>query len=242
MKEVSLSELEIKIVNLIKKRNKSMTYHQLKHILEINDHTKVNELNDSLKKLELNKILYLNEYEEYQSFDKCQNINVGIVKVNKKGKVFVSTEKESIYIDEECLNGAIKGDIVLVRKNKAYKENSSKGIIKRIISRNKSQIIFDYINKEFVPYNWPHKININIADREMNIVDGSRILVDISLEKTNEKYNGKIVSVLGHKDDPDIDVKTIASNNGIIIDFKIESMNEANSINTYVKEEEIKKE
>ena len=35
MKEVSLSELEIKIVDLIKKRNKSMTYHQLKHILEI---------------------------------------------------------------------------------------------------------------------------------------------------------------------------------------------------------------
>lgn len=66
-----------------------------------------------------------------------------------------------------------------------------------------------------------------------------RVMIDISLEKTNNKYNGKIVSILGHKDDPEIDVKTIISNNGIIVDFKDEVLNEANKINTYVKEEEI---
>ncbi len=212
-----------------------MTFNQIKSILKIRKNEKLNE---SLKNLELNKVLYVNDYNEYQLFDKCQNINVGIVKVNKKGKIFVSTKKESIYIDENDLNGAIKGDIVLVKKKEVNKDNSSKGKIKRIIERGKNQIIFDYIDKKFVPYNWPCKMDINVLETP-NLVDGTRVIIDISLEKTNNKYNGQIVSILGHKDDPEIDVKTIISNNGIIIDFKEETINEANKINTYVTDNEI---
>lgn len=231
----NMSEEEISIIELIKRKKKSISFNQIKNELKINDLEKLSRL---LKNMEINKLLYVNKYNEYQLFDKCQNINVGIVKVNKKGKIFVSTKKESIYIDESDLNGAIKGDIVLVKKNEYCKENNSKGKIKRIIMRNKNQIIFDYIDKKFVPYNWPVNMEINVVNNK-NLVDGMRVMIDISLEKTNNKYNGKIVSILGHKDDPEIDVKTIISNNGIIIDFKDEVLNEANKINTYVKEEEI---
>ena len=235
MSENNLSDQEISIIDLIKARKKSMTFNQIKSILKIRENEKLNE---SLKNLELNKVLYVNDYNEYQLFDKCQNINVGIVKVNKKGKIFVSTKKESIYIDENDLNGAIKGDIVLVKKKEVNKDNSSKGKIKRIIERGKNQIIFDYIDKKFVPYNWPCKMDINVLETP-NLVDGTRVIIDISLEKTNNKYNGQIVSILGHKDDPEIDVKTIISNNGIIIDFKEETINEANKINSYVTDNEI---
>ena len=235
MSENNLSDQEISIIDLIKARKKSMTFNQIKSILKIRENEKLNE---SLKNLELNKVLYVNDYNEYQLFDKCQNINVGIVKVNKKGKIFVSTKKESIYIDENDLNGAIKGDIVLVKKKEVNKDNSSKGKIKRIIERGKNQIIFDYIDKKFVPYNWPCKMDINVLETP-NLVDGARVIIDISLEKTNNKYNGQIVSILGHKDDPEIDVKTIISNNGIIIDFKEETINEANKINNYVTDNEI---
>ena len=235
MSENNLSDQEISIIDLIKARKKSMTFNQIKSILKIRENEKLNE---SLKNLELNKVLYVNDYNEYQLFGKCQNINVGIVKVNKKGKIFVSTKKESIYIDENDLNGAIKGDIVLVKKKEVNKDNSSKGKIKRIIERGKNQIIFDYIDKKFVPYNWPCKMDINVLETP-NLVDGTRVIIDISLEKTNNKYNGQIVSILGHKDDPEIDVKTIISNNGIIIDFKEETINEANKINNYVTDNEI---
>ena len=235
MSENNLSDQEISIIDLIKTRKKSMTFNQIKSILKIRENEKLNE---SLKNLELNKVLYVNDYNEYQLFDKCQNINVGVVKVNKKGKIFVSTKKESIYIDEHDLNGAIKGDIVLVKKKEVNKDNSSKGKIKRIIERGKNQIIFDYIDKKFVPYNWPCKMDINVLETP-NLVDGTRVIIDISLEKTNNKYNGQIVSILGHKDDPEIDVKTIISNNGIIIDFKEETINEANKINNYVTDNEI---
>ena len=235
MSENNLSDQEISIIDLIKARKKSMTFNQIKSILKIRENEKLNE---SLKNLQLNKVLYVNDYNEYQLFGKCQNINVGIVKVNKKGKIFVSTKKESIYIDENDLNGAIKGDIVLVKKKEVNKDNSSKGKIKRIIERGKNQIIFDYIDKKFVPYNWPCKMDINVLETP-NLVDGTRVIIDISLEKTNNKYNGQIVSILGHKDDPEIDVKTIISNNGIIIDFKEETINEANKINNYVTDNEI---
>ena len=130
----NMSEEEISIIELIKRRKKSISFNQIKNELKINDLEKLSRL---LKNMEINKLLYVNKYNEYQLFDKCQNINVGIVKVNKKGKIFVSTKKESIYIDESDLNGAIKGDIVLVKKNEYCKENNSKGKIKRIIMTRK---------------------------------------------------------------------------------------------------------
>ena len=77
MSENNLSDQEISIIDLIKARKKSMTFNQIKSILKIRENEKLNE---SLKNLQLNKVLYVNDYNEYQLFDKCQNINVGIVK------------------------------------------------------------------------------------------------------------------------------------------------------------------
>ena len=84
MIENSLSELEISIINLFKKNKKSISLNQIRNSLNIKGSDSLNELKKTLKNLEINKKIYANEHDEYQLFDKCNNINVGIVKLNKK--------------------------------------------------------------------------------------------------------------------------------------------------------------
>ena len=47
--------------------------------------------------------------------------------------------------------------------------------------------------------------------------------------------------MIGHKDDPQLDIKTIVSKNGVVIDFSKESLEQTEKIPDYVSEEEIQK-
>ena len=241
MENSELSELEDKIVELLTKSHKSLTYKKIKRELRIFSEESEKKFINSLKKLETEGYIYLNEYDEYQLFPKNNQLSIGEVKKNIQGKVYVRVGQNNVFISESHINGALPGDIVIVKRCNYKVQGNSRGEINKILKREKGTLVFDYINNELVPYEWPGNIEVNISEKELRkLVEGSRILVKISLEKTDDKYNGKIISVLGHKDDPEIDVKTIVSNHNVVIDFSEEAMKQAEEINTYVTEEEIK--
>ena len=241
MENSELSELEEKIVELLTKSHKSLTYKKIKRELRILSEEAEKKFNSSLIKLETEGYIYLNEYDEYQLFPKNNQLSIGEVKKNIQGKVYVRVGQNNVFISESHINGALPGDIVIVKRCNYKIQGNSRGEINKILKREKGTLIFDYINRELIPYEWPGNIEINVSEKELNkLVDGSRVLVKISLEKTNDKFDGKIVTVLGHKDDPEIDVKTIVSNHNVVIDFSEDAMKQAEKIHTYVTEEEIK--
>ena len=241
MENSELSELEEKIVELLTKSHKSLTYKKIKRELRILSEEAEKKFNSSLIKLETEGYIYLNEYDEYQLFPKNNQLSIGEVKKNIQGKVYVRVGQNNVFISESHINGALPGDIVIVKRCNYKIQGNSRGEINKILKREKGTLIFDYINRELIPYEWPGNIEINVSEKELNkLVDGSRVLVKISLEKTNDKFDGKIVTVLGHKDDTEIDVKTIVSNHNVVIDFSEDAMKQAEKIHTYVTEEEIK--
>ena len=236
-----LSELEEEIIEIIKEAHKNLTYKRIKKALHIYSEESEKNLIEALLKLETEGHIYLNEYDEYQLFSKCNQLAIGEVRRNSQGKVYVRVGENNIFLPESHLAGAIAGDIVVVKRANFKVDGNSRGQIDKILKREKGTLIFDYINGELVPYNWPAVIQINIPEYELKkLIDGSRVLVKISLEKVDNKYNGNIVTILGHKDDPEIDVKTIVSNHNVVIDFSNDAMKQANSINQYVTEDEIK--
>lgn len=240
MENSELSELEENIVDLLTKTHKNLTYKRIKREMHIYNENSEKILIESLDKLQTKGYIYLNEYDEYQLFSKCNQLAIGEVKKNIQGKVYVRVGENNIFIADSHLNGAITGDLVIVKRCNYKIQGNSRGEIDKILKRQKGTLVFDYVNGELVPYEWPGTIEIHISEKELSkLVDGSRILVKIDLEKTDNKFNGKIVSILGHKDDPEIDVKTIVSNHNVIIDFSKEAMEQAEKINTYVTEEEI---
>lgn len=237
-----LLKLEKKLKKLMKEKNESLTYEQIKNYLDISTLEEIEILNKVLEKLELEGYLYLNDYDKYQLFSKCNKLSIGEIRCNASNKPYVVLGKNSRFIYPSYLNGAISGDIVIIRKCNHQIQGYSSIIVDKILKRTKGELIFDYIDGEFIPYNWTSEVKINIKENcSIKLVNGSRVLVKISLEKYNNKYNGEIISLIGHKDDPTLDIKTLATNNGIVIDFSKEALEQANSINIVVTEEEIEK-
>lgn len=235
-----INEDEIKelILKFLKYRN--LTIKEIQKEIEIRYEIKNYDLDSILNQLEIEGKIYFNNYQEYELFTKCENLSIGTIKINCKHKVFVHTGRRNIFVEDKYLNGAMPGDTVIVRNNRERENGNYLGCIEKVLKRNK-HVVVDYINKRFVPYNWPDKIDININKREKRkIIDGSRILIDLQLEKTNNQYNGQIVSIIGHKNDPDFDVRTIVSKNGVIIDFTKDALKQANSLNQNVTKSEIK--
>ncbi len=235
-----LSILEEEILKLLEEKNKNLSYRQIKRYTHSINEEKKKQLDEALSHLETEGYIYLNDYDEYQLFSKCSELAIGELKCSSKNKAYIVVGRNNIFIPDSHLNGAIAGDIVIVRRNNFKVQGNSRGEVDKILKRKKGKLIFDYSNGEFTPYNWPAKIEINIPQSQKEkLFEGSRVLINLSLDKSDNKYNGKIISIIGHKDDPNLDVKTIVSNNGIVIDFSEEALEQARQINTYVTQEEI---
>ena len=203
------------------------------------DSYSLEEIEETLKTLEVNGYLYLNGPKEYQLLSKCSQLKIGEVKYNAKSQYFyVVCGKSVLKILSKHLNGALPGDVVIVKQT--TKNGTTIMEVEKIVKRSNTGIVFDYVNGIFVPVNCDTKIRIHIPENQLKkLVHGTRVLVKVALDKTDRKYNGQIVSIVGHKDDPHLDIKTIASNKGASIDFSDEAMAQAEAISTEVTQEDI---
>lgn len=237
---VELTDIEEEIIDYIQKRNDSVTYIELVNNIATPNNIKIVELNEILETLEINGYLYLSEEGEYQLFSKYNNLYIGEIKCNNKNIPYVVTGKNRIILAPNHLNGALKGDIVVIRRNRFRLQGDTFYNVDKILKRNEQGFLFDYIDGKFKPYNWPVDIHITIPDEQLTkLTLGSRVVIKLSLEKNNNQYNGQIVDLVSHQSDPKLDVKTIASLNGIQINFSKEAYQQANQMNQIVTEEEI---
>ena len=235
-----LNVLESKILEYVKAKKKNLTYKQIKRALKIRKEDEIKELDCALNTLLTKGFLYLNDYDEYQLFEKDNSLAIGELRCNSKNKAYVVVGKNIVFIPDSNLNGAITGDVVIVKRNNFKTATKTKGVIDKVLVRKKGEIIFDYIDGEFVPYNWPFPINIIIDEKEKeNLVEGTRVLINITLDEVDGAFISNIKSIIGHKDDPQIDVKTIASANGIVIDFSKQALEQSETISTSVSADEI---
>ena len=93
----------------------------------------------------------------------------------------------NIFIPDSHLNGAIAGDIVIVKRHNQKVQGNTRGTIEKILKRDKGTIMFDFIDHRLKPYNWPVDINVSLPDDAWyQIVEGSRIVLKLSLDKEND--------------------------------------------------------
>jgi ribonuclease R len=116
--------------------------------------------------------------------------------------------------------------------------------VDRIIKRKDGLVVVEVTKGEdgefyLRPFNarLNHPIKINAMSMRP-LVEGDRIVVKISELTDNKCYYAGFVKNIGHKDDPDADLKIIAIENKIVIDFSEAALAEAEAIPTEVTEEE----
>ena len=207
---------------------------------------RVDMLREALKELELEGLIEVDQsHGLFRSFPHDLGYVHGKISINKHDEGFIMGRDGKKYkIRTEDLNDALDGDTVIVKPTKKMSEGHVVCKVDRIIKRKDGLVVVEVTKGEdgeyyLRPFNarLNHPIKINAMSMRP-LVEGDRIVVKISELTDNKCYYAGFVKNIGHKDDPDADLKIIAIENKIVIDFSEAALAEAEAIPTEVTEEE----
>ena len=233
--------MEEKILDIINKHNKAMTYDE---ILEKLTDEEIPLLPSTLSKLIKDlKIRFTNKGKYAKFDDKSQKI--GVFAANKRGFgfVIVDGEDKDYHVSYENVNGAINGDEVVI---KVIDESKHEAAVVCVNKRNLNNLLVGELykkdDKNFLKLD-DDKLNIIVeisSDDLEGAVPGHKIVVKIENKITKSNYyQGKVIRILGHKDDPGVDILSIAARYQINDVFPDEVIEELKSIPDEVSKEEL---
>ena len=212
----------------------ALTENEINELSGINDIDKTREiLNEMMSELELSKT----KKNKYTLFNTIKYAK-GNISITKAGYGFVKGEHEDIYVPRKSLNGAIDGDYVAVeiKDRKAIKKEGKVVAIKNRDSKYKVGEVINKSNVTFVKLDDP-KFHYNVIIDE-KMVDGMKVSVHLENMIDSNTYKATVKNVLGHKDDPNVDLLSITTEYGIYKEFPEKVKNEVKKILSYVTEEE----
>ena len=234
------------ILNILKNSDKALDIYELHDMLHINTVEGAKELTDELRKLTDEVVVYHSNKDKYMMLEKS-HLRKGVMRTNKKGFGFVEVDNmdDDIYVAQDNMNGAIHDDIVLVEITSKMNLDRLEGrilkVIKRQVQRYIGEITFDAKGKGHIKLD-DNKIKLNIEipkDKTLNAVDGHKVVVELVKKLNNNlKYEGKVVEIIGHKNDPGVDILSIIYKYNINTVFPDDVKEEVANINMEVLPEE----
>lgn len=243
---VNLLELTKVVRKLFKQKGYRATFEELAYDLNLSV-KECDTLKLILEKLELGGEIYLTDSQEYISFPRNTNLSIGEVRFNRQQKPFILVGQNVVSILENHLNGAIKGDMVLIKRSNFSELGENLAVVEKILDRKNHFMIFecykDGKKKKVRPYNSPFKCPISISGKDWSTLNiGERFAVHIDTINHNGIFHGDILFKIGKKEDPLLTLKTIAASHGIRIGFPKEVEEEAKQLPTTISTKEIQAE
>ncbi len=236
--------MEDKIMELLKAENKSYEMDEIYNILNLKTVDDFKELIKTLNRLEDELKVYRTNKNRYMLFNNS-NLKLGVMMATKKNYGFVDIEgDEDVFIPPMFINNAIDGDKVVVEIT-SKKGMKLEGRIVRIVDRKLKEMVgeFYYNNGKPSIKLDDEKIKLNIIidkDKTKGAMEGHKVVVKITNKLKDNNYRGEITKIIGHKNDPGVDILSIVNKLGIEDTFSEEVMNELDSIPNSVSEEDLK--
>lgn len=234
-----------RIINVLRQSDKALSIDEIKDGLKISNVEELKKLNELLKELEDEVIVYHTNKHKYMLFEDS-HLDKGILHVNKKGFGFVDVdgEREDIYIREENLNGALHGDMVIVeiisKKDASEEEGRVLRIVNRPITRYVGEINFKNNNGYVILDDKKLKVEIEVRKEDsLNSVDGHKVVVELGKKINNHKYRGRVIEIIGHKNDPGVDIASIMYKYNINNEFPDSVKEEVKVLPMEVREEDL---
>ncbi len=232
------------IINILKNSDKALTIHELQEKLELKEVEEVKELGDVLRELEDEVIIYHTNKDRYMMLEDSQ-VRKGKMRANKKGFGFVEIDdmEEDIYVSQDNMNGALHDDEVLVEITSKMTLDRLEGRVLKVIKKRENRYIGEINFKEDIGYITldDNKIKLEIKipkEDSMNAVDGHKVVVELGKKINNNSYYGKVTDIIGHKNDPGVDILSIVYKYNINTEFPDDVKEELKTIPSEVKEEE----
>lgn len=203
-----------------------------------------------LEEMETEGLIFKTKRNRY-GVPERMNLVVGKLQGNQKGFGFVIPDEENvpdIYISAENLNGALNSDRVIAKVLK-IKEIGKKaeGEIIKILQRASSRFVGTFENSKYfgfvVPDDKRVPQDIFIPKSEINgAVTGHKVVVEITKwPEPRRNPEGRVVEILGHKDETGVDIVSIIRKYGLPEEFPEEVERAAEAIPEVIPEEEYKR-
>src|SRR5574344_1127982 len=236
--------MQDKILELLSKDNRPFSVYELNDALGFKTVDELKELLKNLNELEDNLKVYRTKNDTYMLFNNS-NLKIGILIGNKKGFGFVDIEgKDDVFVARTNRNHAIHGDKVIVEIT-SKKGIALEGRILRIINRELRPMVGEYCigkNGGYVKLD-DEKVKLNIVidkNDSKGAVPGHKVYVKICNKLKDNNYKGEILKILGHKNDPGVDILSIVYKYGINDKFSEDVIKELDFIPDSIENESLK--
>lgn len=169
---------------------------------------------------------------------------VGTFISHPKGFGFVEIEgrSEDLYIPESGVNGAFHQDQVQVELLKGQGGRRQEARIVKILSHGLTKIVGTYLKSKSFGFVIPdlEKISTDIyipAEGSKGAVTGHKVVVELTdYGDDQHKPEGRITEILGHVNDPGVDILSIVKGYDLPIEFEEKIMNQAERVGKPVSE------
>ena len=234
------------IIEILNKATRALSVQEINDYMAEQSVAGIIELENNLKSLVQDGIVHESKAHEFILMSKTKMLKAGYLHINRAGNGFVDViGEEDIFVAQSDLNGAINGDFVEIEVNRGISSEGLSGHVIRILKRD-----FKYVVGEIVLVN--KKIAFKPDDTKLDVVikldksstkqcvEGHKVYVEIIKELGHKTFLGKVIRIIGHKNDPGVDIISIALKHGIMIDFSKEVEKELKDIPSEVNASELK--
>lgn len=158
------------------------------------------------------------------------------------GFVTIEGMDEDIFIPAEQVNGAMHMDTVQLVISPTTGGKRREGTITKILSHGMNEVVGTYEdNKTFgfvVPDNPKIAKDIFIPkERSMGAVTGHKVIVAITdYGKDGKKPEGKVIEIIGHINDPGVDIMSLVKAYNIPVEFSPKIMRQVENVSNEVSE------
>ena len=234
------------IIRVLKNSDRALSIYDIKDKLELEAINELEKLSTALRELGDDCVIYHSNKDKYMLLENS-HLRKGILRANKRGFGFVQIDdmQEDVYVSADNMNGAFNDDVVLVEITTKMNIDKPEGRILKIIKREVTNYVgeINFKNGKGIVTLDDKKVNIEIEVKKedsMNAVDGHKVVIELGRRINNHKYYGKVIEIIGHKNDPGVDILSIIHKYNINIEFPEEVKEQVKEMSMEVLEEECK--
>ncbi|MEC0315503.1 ribonuclease R [Bacillus subtilis] len=227
---------------------KPLTVKELEEMLNITEAEEFKELVKALVALEEKGLIVRTRSDRYGIPEKM-NLIKGKISAHAKGFAFLLPEDTSlsdVFIPPNELNTAMNGDIVMVRLNSQSSGSRQEGTVIRILERAIQRVVGTYTETRNFGFVIPDdkKITSDIfipKNGKNGAAEGHKVVVKLtSYPEGRMNAEGEVETILGHKNDPGIDILSVIHKHGLPGEFPADAMEQASSTPDTIDEKDLK--
>lgn len=200
-----------------------------------------------LKSMEENYLIYRSKSDRYL-LPQSAGIYTGVLVLSDRGYGFVDVKEpieQSFFIERADLNGGMQRDVVRIRVKPDSNGPKKEAEVLKVIDRGLTHIVGTVDMKEndvwrVVPDDKRLSSMLVLMDAgDLELVSGHKVMTKVEHIVSSQKLLVSFESLLGYKDDPGVDITSMAYSSGVPIHFSEETENFALRISESIDAAEI---